>query len=178
MAQAQHFLKPSLTERIFNRLFAVAIGFGMGLGHNYVVEVKGRKSEGFFPRRSTCSRSRDSAIWSAPRGETNWVRNARAAGRDRAGARDAEARCSYRGARAVGDRPAPAELLKAYLDRFALTVQRYFPLPRESPVSELRADRRALPGVRTHASRRDVRACLISPRAHGRGPIGAGSRSR
>jgi hypothetical protein len=27
-------------------------------------------------------------------------------------------------------------LLKAYLDRFALTVQRYFPLPRESPLSE------------------------------------------
>ena len=40
MAQAQHFVKPSLTERIFNRLFAIAIGFGVGLGHNYVVEVR------------------------------------------------------------------------------------------------------------------------------------------
>ena len=27
-------------------------------------------------------------------------------------------------------------LLKAYLDRFALTVQRYFPLPKESLASE------------------------------------------
>ncbi|HVB81526.1 MAG TPA: hypothetical protein VNE82_16465 [Candidatus Binataceae bacterium] len=37
--------------------------------------------------------------------------------------------------REVGSAERP-ELLKAYLDRFALTVQRYFPLPRESPASE------------------------------------------
>jgi hypothetical protein len=33
----------------------------------------------------------------------------------------------------LAERP---RLFKAYLDRFALTVQRYFPLPRESPLSE------------------------------------------
>jgi hypothetical protein len=48
MAQAQHFVKPSVTERNFNRLFAIAIGFGVGLGHNYVVEVRGRKSGRIF----------------------------------------------------------------------------------------------------------------------------------
>ena len=28
MAQALYFVRPSLTERIFNRLFSIAIGFG------------------------------------------------------------------------------------------------------------------------------------------------------
>src|ERR1700688_524465 len=41
MAQAQSFVKPSLFERTFNRFFAIAIGFGLGLGDNYVVEVRG-----------------------------------------------------------------------------------------------------------------------------------------
>ena len=68
----------------------------------------------------------------APRGETNWVRNARAAGQ--------VTLCKGRrreefAVREVGPAQRPA-LLKAYLDRFALTVQRYFPLPKESPASE------------------------------------------
>ena len=132
MAQAQHFVKPSLTERIFNRLFAVAIGFGMGLGHNYVLEVRGRKSGRIFSAPVDLLEVGGRRYLVAPRGETNWVRNARAAGRVtlRKGRRRDEFAVREVG---VAQRP---ELLKAYLDRFALTVQRYFPLPRESPVSE------------------------------------------
>jgi deazaflavin-dependent oxidoreductase (nitroreductase family) len=132
MAQAQHFLKPSLTERIFNRLFAVAIGFGMGLGHNYVLEVRGRKSGRIFSAPVDLLEVEGRRYLVAPRGETNWVRNARAAGRVtlRKGRRRDEFAVREVG---VAQRP---ELLKAYLDRFAMTVQRYFPLPRESPASE------------------------------------------
>ncbi|MGZ6243376.1 MAG: nitroreductase/quinone reductase family protein [Candidatus Binataceae bacterium] len=132
MAQAQHFLKPSLTERIFNRVFAVAIGFGIGLGHNYVLEVRGRKSGRIFSAPIDLLEFDGRRYLVAPRGETNWVRNARAAGQ--------VTLCKGRrreefAVREVGPAQRPV-LLKAYLDRFALTVQRYFPLPKESPASE------------------------------------------
>jgi deazaflavin-dependent oxidoreductase (nitroreductase family) len=132
MAQAQYFVKPSLTERIFNRLFAIAIGFGMGLGHNYVVEVRGRKSGRVFSTPIDLLEVEKRRYLVAPRGETNWVLNARAAGRValRKGGRREEFAVHE-----VGPAERPA-LLKAYLDRFALTVQRYFPIPRESPASE------------------------------------------
>jgi deazaflavin-dependent oxidoreductase (nitroreductase family) len=132
MAQTQHFLEPSLIERIFNRLFAIAIGFGMGLGHNYVVEVRGRKSSRIFSTPIDLLEVEGRRYLVAPRGETNWVRNARAAGR--VTLRKGRRREDF-AVREVGPAERP-ELLKAYLDRFALTVQRYFPIPRESPASE------------------------------------------
>jgi len=132
MAQAPHFLKPSLTERVFNRCFAIAIGFGIGLAHNYVLEVKGRKSGRIYSAPVDLLEFEGRRYVVAPRGETNWVRNARAAGRVtlRKGRKGAE----Y-AVREVGLALRPA-LLKAYLDRFALTVQRYFPVSRESPASD------------------------------------------
>ena len=132
MAQAPHFLKPSLIERIFNRCFAVAIGFGMGLGHNYVLEVKGRKSGKIYSAPVDLLEFEGRRYLVAPRGETNWVRNARAVGRVtlRKGRQSTEYTV-----REVAPAQRPT-LLKAYLDRFALTVQRYFPVPRESPASE------------------------------------------
>jgi deazaflavin-dependent oxidoreductase (nitroreductase family) len=132
MAQAQYFLKPSLTERVFNRIFAVAIGFGLGLGHNYVVEVRGRKSGRIFSAPIDLLEFEGRRYLVAPRGETNWVCNARAAGRVTLRKRRRREEFAVR---EVGPAQRP-ELLKAYLDRFALTVQRYFPLPRESPASE------------------------------------------
>jgi len=132
VAQAQHFVRPSLAERVFNRMFGIAIGFGLGLGHNYVVEVRGRKSGRVFSAPIDLLEFEGRRYLVAPRGETNWVRNVRAVGSValRKGRRREE--FAAREVRAA-QRP---ELLKAYLDRFALTVQRYFPLPRESAVSE------------------------------------------
>jgi deazaflavin-dependent oxidoreductase (nitroreductase family) len=133
MAQAQqHFVRPSLTERIFNRLFAIAIGLGIGLAHNYVVEVRGRKSGRMFSTPIDLLEAGGRRYLVAPRGETNWVLNARAAGRVtlRKGHWSEEV-----AVREVGPAARP-ELLKAYLGRFALTVQRYFPIVRGSPASE------------------------------------------
>jgi len=132
MAQAQHFVRPSLTERIFNRLFAIAIGFGVGLGHNYVVEVRGRKSGRIFSTPIDLLEAGGRRYLVAPRGDTNWVRNARAAGR--VTLRKGHQSDDF-AVREVGPAERP-ELLKAYLDRFALTVQRYFPIPRGSPASD------------------------------------------
>jgi deazaflavin-dependent oxidoreductase (nitroreductase family) len=132
MAQSKQFLKPNLAERVFNRLFGAAVGFGLGLSHNYLVEVKGRVSGKRYMTPVDVVELDGRRYLVAPRGETNWVRNARAAGglTLRKGSYRAEFRVREVG---VGERPA---ILKAYLDRFATTVQRYFPVPRGCPSSE------------------------------------------
>jgi hypothetical protein len=66
----------------------------------------------------------------APRGRTQWVRNAEAAGE--VTLKKGAFRQSFR-LRAIPDAEKP-ELLKAYLDRFKTTVQRYFPVPAGSDV--------------------------------------------
>jgi hypothetical protein len=66
----------------------------------------------------------------APRGRTQWVRNAEAAGE--VALKKGRSRQVY-GLRPVADTQKP-ELLKAYLDSFKTTVQRYFPVPAGSAV--------------------------------------------
>lgn len=131
MPQTSNFHKPSPVERIFNRLFGAAISIGLGLGHNYVVEVKGRKSGTTYSTPIDLLEMGTRRYLVAPRGETNWVRNARAAGHVtlRKGGRRHEFAL-----REVPESERPP-LLKAYLDRFALTVQRYFPPRRGAPES-------------------------------------------
>ncbi len=131
MADERYFLRPSAGERIFNRLFGLALACGIGLRHNYVLEVRGRKSGRTFTAPVDLLELDGRRYLVAPRGETNWVRNARAAGR--LALRRGRAREEFAAREvAAGER---AELLKAYLDRFATTVQRYFPVKRGAPVS-------------------------------------------
>lgn len=148
MSQTSNFLRPSPVERIFNRLFGVAISIGLGLGHNYVVEVKGRKSGKLYSTPIDLLEIGARRYLVAPRGETNWVLNARAARRitlRKGGHRQEFAVREL----AAAERP---PFLRAYLDRFAPTVQRYFPIGRGAaesafvpianryPVFELMAD--------------------------------------
>lgn len=132
MPQSPNFLRPTAVERLFNRLFGVALAAGVGLGHNYLVEVKGRQSGRLYATPVDLLEAGGRRYLVAPRGETNWVRNARAAGRIalRKGARREEF-----GVHEVAAAERPA-LLKAYLDRFAPTVQRYFPVKRGAAESE------------------------------------------
>ena len=59
----------------------ITIGFGMGLAHNYVLEVRGRKSGRIYSAPIDLLEFEGRRYLVAPRGETQWVRNARAAGR-------------------------------------------------------------------------------------------------
>jgi hypothetical protein len=70
----------------------------------------------------------------APRGYTQWVRNAIASGTVslKKGRRTEEF-----GTRLLPDDEKP-EILKSYLDRYKLTVQRYFPVPAGSPSEAFR----------------------------------------
>ncbi len=38
------FREPTASEKMFNRVFGFLVGLGLGFSHNYLLEVRGRKS--------------------------------------------------------------------------------------------------------------------------------------
>lgn len=40
----EHFNEPALPDWILNKLFGVLVRFGLGLQHNYLVQVRGRRT--------------------------------------------------------------------------------------------------------------------------------------
>ena len=118
------FRKPNLFERILNGAFGAFVGLGLGLRHNYLLEVRGRKTDRVYSTPVDLLEFKERRFLVAPRGRTQWVRNAEAAG-EVALKRGFERR-RFR-SRIVSNDEKP-EILKEYLDRFKLTVQRYFPL--------------------------------------------------
>ena len=123
------FRRPSATERLFNRAFGFLVGLGLVLPHNYLVQVRGRKTGRLYSTPIDLLELNGRRFLVAPRGRTQWVRNAEAAGE--VTLKKGRTRVRYR------LRPIPdgekLEILKTYLDRFHATVQRYFPVPAGSP---------------------------------------------
>ena len=124
-AGAATYHKATAVERLFNRIFGLLVGLGLGLPHNYLVQVRGRKSGKIYSTPVDLLEFDGKRFLVAPRGRTQWVRNAEAAGE--VTLKKGSTRLHYR-LRAIPDDGKP-ELLKAYLDRFKTTVQPYFPVP-------------------------------------------------
>jgi deazaflavin-dependent oxidoreductase (nitroreductase family) len=124
------FRKPSFIEKFFNHAFGVLVGLGLGLRHNYLLQVRGRKTGRLYSTPVNVLELRDRLYLVAPRGQTQWVRNARVSGEItlKKGARQERYRL-----RELNSEEKP-EILKAYLESFKTTVQRYFPIPAGSPV--------------------------------------------
>jgi len=129
------FRKPNPIERLFNRLFGIFVGLGLGLPHNYLLQVVGRKSGRVYSTPVNILDYKGKRYLVAPRGETQWVRNARTSGNVRL--KRGSTRRDYR-IRALPDSDKP-QLLKEYLDRYKTTVQRYFPVPAGSPAEAFAA---------------------------------------
>jgi deazaflavin-dependent oxidoreductase (nitroreductase family) len=129
------FRQPTAVERLFNRFFGFLVGLGLGLKHNYLLQVRGRKSGKLYSTPIDLLEIADKRFLVAPRGSTQWVRNAEAAGE--IALKKGSWRQSFR-LRPVSDAEKP-ELLKAYLDRFKTTVQRYFTVPAGSDVQAFAA---------------------------------------
>ena len=108
------FRRPSRAEAIFNKLFGHLVRLGLAPRYNYLVEVRGRRT----------GRTYSAPINVAPRGRTEWVRNAEAAG-DVVLTRG-RSRRRFRLRPVAGDEK--LEILKTYLDRYKVAVQRYFPV--------------------------------------------------
>jgi deazaflavin-dependent oxidoreductase (nitroreductase family) len=132
--EIERFDRPSAIERLFNKLFGLLVGWGLGLPHNYLLQVRGRKSGRLYSTPVNLLSRDGKRFLVAPRGYTQWVRNAQASGTVllKKGRRHEEVRLQ-----AVSDEAKP-EILKSYLDSFTRTVQRYFPVPAGSPVETFR----------------------------------------
>ena len=115
-AEVARFEAPSRVEQLFNRLFGKLLALGLGLPHNYQTRSAAVGVAGCTRRRSTCSSMAGGA--SSLRG---------AARRSGCETRGPAAACGS-AAGAAGKKSWSAEILKAYLDRFKRTVQRYFPV--------------------------------------------------
>src|SRR5208283_5237395 len=119
------FNPPTALERTFNRTFGLLVGLGFGLKHNYLLQVRGRKSGKLYSTPIDLLELDGRRFLVAPRGRTQWVRNAEAAGEVLL--KKGSFRQSFH-LKPIPDAEKP-QYLKAYLDRFKTTVQRYFPVP-------------------------------------------------
>ena len=119
------FSQPSPIERLSNRLFGLLVGWGIGLPHNYLLQVKGRKSGRVYSTPVNVLDYKGNRLLVAPRGETQWVRNARVSGQ--VWLKRGRSRQRFK-LRALDDREKP-DVLREYLSRYKLAVQRCFPLP-------------------------------------------------
>ena len=127
------YLAPSAFERWFNWLFGVLVGWGLGLQHNYLLQVQGRKTGRIYSTPVNVLDFEGKRYLVAPRGTTQWVRNATVNGH--VWLKKGRIRDRY-AVRAVNDKDKP-ELLSEYLSRYKTAVQRYFPVPAGSPVEAL-----------------------------------------
>ncbi|MEM7541395.1 MAG: nitroreductase/quinone reductase family protein [Pseudomonadota bacterium] len=118
----QTFRKPSRIERHFNRFFGVLAGLGIGRSHNYRLSVRGRISGHIYSTPVNVLRMGAKTFLVSPRGETQWARNVRDSGELSLKRGNDEA--SYRASEI--DSEAKIEILRDYIGRCALTVQRYF----------------------------------------------------
>jgi len=128
-ASPPQFEQPTAGAALFNRLFGFLVGLGFGPMNSYLLEVRGRKSGRLYstPVHLLTFHGQDFLV--APRGRTQWVRNVEASGE--VSLKRGRSRREFR-PRAIPDAERP-EILKAYLDGFKSTVQRYFPIPAGSP---------------------------------------------
>jgi hypothetical protein len=127
---AVSFERPGLGERVFGRVLAFLVRVGIVRGHFWVLEVRGRRSGRTIALPVDPLDLEGRRYLVCARGESQWVRNARAAG-EIALVRGLRRRRHAVRELAVPERPA---VLKAYLDLYALEVQRFFPVAKGSPV--------------------------------------------
>ena len=123
------FREPSIAEKIFNRVFGFLVGLGLGFSYNYLLQVRGRKSGKLYSTPIDLLEYNGQRFLVAPRGRTQWVRNAEAAGEITL--KKGSSRQRFR-LRPLSEAEKP-EILKAYLDTFKREVQRYFPVAAGSP---------------------------------------------
>ena len=126
------FMRPSSGERLFNRLFGFLVRMGFGLSDNFTLEVRGRKTGKIYSTPVNVLEYNRKRYLVAPRGYTQWVRNvvANKSASLVKGTRREEVSLS-----AITDNEKP-DILKAYLDRYRRTVQKYFPIAAGSPAKE------------------------------------------
>ena len=108
------------------------MGFLVGLGlcpsYNYLLEVRGRTSGKIYATPVNLLEINGKQFLVAPRGRTQWVRNAEAAGEITLKKRGVRRKFNLR---PLADSEKP-ELLKTYLNRYRIAVRKFFPVSPDS----------------------------------------------
>jgi deazaflavin-dependent oxidoreductase (nitroreductase family) len=131
MPEKRKYQAPSSGEKLFNRAFGFLAGLGIGPSFIYLLEVRGRKSGKIYSTAINLLEINGKQFLVAPRGRTQWVRNAEAAGEVtlKRGARH-----RFR-LRSLDESERP-QVLKAYLTNYKSAVQKFFPVPPDAPLDE------------------------------------------
>ena len=123
------FREPTGVEKFMNRAFGFLVGLGLGPAHIHILEVRGRKSGKIYSTPVDLLELDGKSYLVAPRGRTQWVRNAEAAGE--VVLKKGNKRTNFR-LRSLSETE-KLPILKAYLDSFRNEVQRFFPVSAGSP---------------------------------------------
>jgi deazaflavin-dependent oxidoreductase (nitroreductase family) len=129
------FRKPNPVEAFFNRTFGFLVGLGLGPDYMRLLQVRGRKTGRIYSSPVNLLEFGGKPFLVAPRGRTQWVRNAEATGE--ISLKRGRIQNKYR-LRAVPDDSKP-EILKLYLEKYKSAVQRYFPVPAGSAAESFRS---------------------------------------
>ena len=129
MTAPRPFRRPNALERTLNRAIAALAGLGLGPSHIWVLEVRGRTSGRLRATPVDLLTEGGRLYLVAPRGYTEWVRNAEVSGEITL--RRGRRRAAYRVRPLTAAEKPP--VLKTYLDRFRREVQRYFPVAAGAP---------------------------------------------
>ncbi len=129
------FVKETRLDRIFNQSFGFLVRLGIGFAHNYLLITRGRKTGREYATPVNLLEMNGRRYLVASRGETGWVRNARAAGTVvlKKGAKQWTWKVREL---SLDERP---PVIKEFLDRFASSVQRFYTIRAGAPVEEFRA---------------------------------------
>jgi deazaflavin-dependent oxidoreductase (nitroreductase family) len=129
------FEKPTAFDRFFNRCVGALLTLGLAPAYMRRLEVRGRKSGRVFTTPVNQLEMNGRRYLVAVRGETAWVRNARASGRItlRRGTRAEDL-----AVRELPDDEKPP-MLKEFLERYASQVQRFYPVQKGAPLEAFRA---------------------------------------
>ena len=123
------FREPTPVEKFLNRAMGVLVSIGIAPSHMQLLEVRGRKSGKVYRTPVDLLELNGKRYLVAPRGRTQWVRNAEASGE--IVLKRGTARQAFR-LRALSEAE-KLPILKAYLDNFKTEVQRYFSVRAGSP---------------------------------------------
>lgn len=124
--------KPTLIIRIMNRAVGPLASMGLTPSSTVTLEVKGRRSGQMRSTVLNWVEREGQRYLVSPRGETEWVRNVRAAG--------GEVSIRHRGRQNVRlEEMSPgntAAIIQAYLKRNAMVTKQHFGIEPDAPIEE------------------------------------------
>ena len=129
------FRKPSAIEALFNRTMGFLIGLGIGPGYMQLLQVRGRKTGRVYSTPVNLLEILGKQYLVAPRGRTQWVRNAESAGEVVLKRGSAERKYRWR----TLNEEEKLEVLRKYLDTYKREVQRYFDVAAGSDAAAFRS---------------------------------------